>query len=409
MRTEAANQPDSRPDLFRAGLPTRFASWFREKGWQLYPHQQDMLDRAKAGDPVLLIAPTGAGKTLSGFLPSLLELAERPPPHLHTLYISPLKALAVDIARNLTGPVAEMGLAVRIESRTGDTPANRRARQRHTPPHILLTTPESLELMLAWPEAADWFAGLQTVIIDEIHTLAGNKRGDLLSLSLAVLRSLAPQARFVGLSATLADPAQMTGWLHPEKERVAVLAPPLEKQMQLSVYMPADQEIPWAGHSCLWAVPEIYRQIEAHKTSLIFVNTRAQAEMLFQALWQINEKGLKIGLHHGSLATGQRRKTEAAMAAGKLDAVVATSSLDLGIDWAEIDLVMQVGAPKGTARLIQRMGRAGHQLNAVSRAIIFPANRFEIFVALAAQQTVQDRELERLAEQPGALDVLAQH
>ncbi len=409
MRTEAANQPDSRPDLFRAGLPTRFASWFREKGWQLYPHQQDMLDRAKAGDPVLLIAPTGAGKTLSGFLPSLLELAERPPPHLHTLYISPLKALAVDIARNLTGPVAEMGLAVRIESRTGDTPANRRARQRHTPPHILLTTPESLELMLAWPEAADWFAGLQTVIIDEIHTLAGNKRGDLLSLSLAVLRSLAPQARFVGLSATLADPAQMTGWLHPEKERVAVLAPPLEKQMQLSVYMPADQEIPWAGHSCLWAVPEIYRQIEAHKTSLIFVNTRAQAEMLFQALWQINEKGLKIGLHHGSLATEQRRKTEAAMAAGKLDAVVATSSLDLGIDWAEIDLVMQVGAPKGTARLIQRMGRAGHQLNAVSRAIIFPANRFEIFEALAAQQTVQDRELERLAEQPGALDVLAQH
>ncbi len=171
MKSKADYQPDrpqdSQPDLFTARLPAPFASWFREKGWHLYPHQQQMLDYAQAREPVLLIAPTGAGKTLSGFLPSLLELADRPTEHLHTLYISPLKALAVDIARNLTGPVAEMGLNIKIESRTGDTPANRRARQRHSPPHILLTTPESLELMLAWPEAADWFAGLQTVIIDE--------------------------------------------------------------------------------------------------------------------------------------------------------------------------------------------------------------------------------------------------
>lgn len=399
--------PPAEPDICL--LPDHFARWFQQMGWQIYPHQLDMLALAAENRSCLLIAPTGAGKTLAGFLPSLIDLAASPSDKLHTLYISPLKALAVDIARNLVMPAEQMQLGLRIETRTGDTPAGRRHRQRQSPPHILLTTPESLELMLAWPEAASWFSGLKTVIIDEIHSLADNKRGDLLCLSLAALRQLAGPARFVGLSATVADPGQLTSWLDPDPAQVAVLAPPLQKQLQLAIHAPEEPEMPWAGHSCLWAVPEIYRQIALNRTSLVFVNTRAQAEMLFQSLWQINDKGLKIGLHHGSLDIGQRRKTEAAMAAGQLDAVVATSSLDLGIDWAGIDMVMQVGAPKGTARLLQRMGRAGHRLDAASRAIIFPANRFEIFEALAAKQNISDKRLEPLDLHQGALDVLAQH
>ena len=176
-------------------IPTLFTDWFQRRDWQIYPHQLQIISAWQAGQSVLLVAPTGAGKTLCGFLPSLIAFQQNPVDTVHTIYISPLKALAVDIARNLTDPVAEMGLDIRIETRTGDTPQSKRARQRHTPPQFLLTTPESLEIMLSWPEAGHMFSSVKTIIIDEIHALAGTKRGDLLSLSLAALRALAPNHR----------------------------------------------------------------------------------------------------------------------------------------------------------------------------------------------------------------------
>ena len=390
-------------------LPEQFLGWFTQKNWVIYPHQLEMIDFWQRGHSTLLIAPTGAGKTLSGFLPSLIDSNGAIRDGIHTIYISPLKALAVDIARNLEAPIAEMGLDITIETRTGDTPQSRRARIRSQPPHILLTTPESLELMLSWPDAASLFGGVKTIIIDEIHTVLGSKRGDLLSLSLATLRGLAPISQSIGLSATVADPQQLTPLLSAHPDEVVVFAPPLEKVIELSVMTTDDDSLPWAGHSALYAMPRIYDLLRKHKTTLVFVNTRAQAEMVFQALWHLNDDHLKIGIHHGSLDVQQRRRVEAMMADGALDAVVATSSLDLGIDWADIDLVIQVGAPKGVARLIQRVGRAGHRLDAPSRAVLVPANRFEMLEGLAARISVQKRALDRFDLHEGALDILAQH
>src|SRR5207253_6624625 len=196
-------------------LPAVIAGWFAGKGWAVRRHQQEMLAAARAGRSALLVAPTGAGKTLAGFLASISELIEAPTDGLHTLYISPLKALAVDVQRNLLTPIEEMGLAIRVETRTGDTPADRKARQRVRPPQILLTTPESLSLLLSHEDSPTLFAGLKTVVVDEVHAFASGKRGDLLSLALARLKKLAPGMRRVALSATVADPEAYQGWLAP--------------------------------------------------------------------------------------------------------------------------------------------------------------------------------------------------
>ena len=363
-----------------------------------------MLQAARDGESILLIAPTGGGKTLAGFLPSLVDLAENTRPGLHTLYISPLKALATDIARNLTRPVQDMGLSIAIEARTGDTPANRRARQRAAPPHILLTTPESLAVLISLPDAPALFASLACIVIDEVHALAGTKRGDQLALGVARLAILAPNARRVGLSATVAHPDAIQAYTGASRRiDVADGAPPA-----LSITLPAGR-LSWSGHMGLEAAPRVMAHIENAGMTIVFVNTRAQAELMFQALWKLNDTTLPIALHHGSLEVAQRRKVEAAMAAGSLRAVVATSSLDLGIDWGGVDQVIQVGAPKGISRLLQRVGRANHRMDEASRAILVPANRFEVLECEAAIEGVAARELDGDPPRSGGLDVLAQH
>ncbi len=388
-------------------LPPALSGWFAGRGWQLHAHQRRMLDLAAAGRSALLIAPTGGGKTLAGFLPTLATLAEAPREGLHTLYISPLKALAQDVHRNLALPIDEAGLPVTHETRTGDTPAGKRRRQREKPPNILLTTPESLALLISYPDSGTLFDGLDSVIVDELHALAPTKRGELLSLGLARLRGLAPAARFTGLSATVARPQSLAAWLGPPDhvviERTAGGAVP-----EVGILESA-QDAPWGGHMALHAMAEVYEAIKAHRTTLVFVNTRAQAERVFQTLWRLNEDVLPIALHHGSLDVEQRRKVEAHMAAGKLRAVVCTSSLDLGIDWAAVDLVVQVGAPKGSARLIQRIGRANHRLDTPSRALLVPGNRFEVLECQAAIDAVAAHDLDGEPLRPGGLDVLAQH
>ncbi len=379
-------------------LPERFVHWFASRGWAPRAHQLELLAKARAGRSVLLIAPTGAGKTLAGFLPSLVELsagtrsssspparsvplpprsggeglgvggdstdAARPPTPdpsppfalrmgrgeatasaarptvsaptlklistgrgvrreggLHTLYISPLKALAVDIARNLERPVAEMALPIRIETRTGDTPASKRQRQRRDPPHILLTTPEQLALILASPDAPYLFGSLKRIVLDELHSLVTSKRGDLLALGLARLFTLAPGLTSVGLSATVAEPDDLRRYLVPQLPDGVALAdlvlaeagaPPDVRILDTA------ERLPWAGHSAHHAINEIYSLIGRHKTTLVFVNTRSQAESIFQELWRINDDNHAIALHHGSLDVAQRRKVEAAMAAGTL-------------------------------------------------------------------------------------------
>jgi ATP-dependent Lhr-like helicase len=390
-------------------LPEPFAGWLAARGWRLRAHQAALLAHARAGRSALLVAPTGAGKTLAGFLPSLADLSAAPRKGLHTLYISPLKALAVDVHRNVETPIAEMKLDIRAETRTGDTPSSKRVRQRKSPPHILMTTPESLALMLSYPDAADFFAPLACLVIDEAHALAGTKRGDLLALCLARLAALAPAARRVGLSATVADPPALARWLAAGLAAAPeIVAGERGADPEISIVVPAAR-IPWSGHIALHALPEIYLAIRNAKSAIVFVNTRAQAELCFRELWKLNEDKLEIALHHGSLAPEQRRKVEAAMAAGRLRAVVATSSLDLGIDWGDVDLVIQIGAPKGAARLIQRTGRANHRLDSPSRALLVPGNRFEMLECRAAIDAVMAREIDAAPSPPGGLDVLAQH
>ena len=385
-------------------LPKVFADWFAARGWTPRAHQLAMLEAAEAGESVLLIAPTGGGKTLAGFLPSLVDLHARPREGLHTLYVSPLKALATDIARNLMAPVQEMALAVRIETRTGDTPANRRARQRAAPPQILLTTPESLAVLLSLPDSPQMFAGLRTVVMDEVHALAGSKRGDQLALCVARLGRLAPGLRRVGLSATVAHPDAIAAYVGADRviEEAGGAAP------ELSIMLP-EGRLSWSGHMGIEAAPQVMARIRSAGLTIVFVNTRAQAELMFQALWKLNDATLPIALHHGSLEVEQRRRVEAAMAAGKLRAVVATSSLDLGIDWGGVDQVIQVGAPKGVSRLLQRVGRANHRMDEASRAILVPANRFEVLECEAAVLGVAAGELDGDRPRPGGLDVLAQH
>jgi ATP-dependent Lhr-like helicase len=437
-----------------AALPPRFQDWFAARGWAPRAHQLEMLAKAREGKSALLIAPTGGGKTLAGFLPSLIDLSDRPPRNtpagVHTLYISPLKALAVDVERNLMTPIREMGLKVVAESRTGDTGESRKARQRIRPPDILLTTPEQLALFCAWEGARAYFADLSCVIIDEAHALWPSKRGDLLALHLARLQLFAPKMRRVGLSATVDDPDLVRRWLGLNRKEQSpppegrgrgeadggghfLTAPqtspsgfvrgrPLQGEAfsidlvlgsggapPVVEVLVSGGRVPWAGHTAEHAMGEVYEIIKGAKTALVFVNTRFQAEFAFQRLWELNDEGLPIALHHGSLSAEQRRKVEAAMARGDLRAVVCTSTLDMGIDWGDVDLVIQLAAPKGASRMVQRIGRANHRLDEPSRALFVPASRFEMLECRAAADAILENHLDGELTRIGALDVLAQH
>lgn len=391
-------------------LPAVLGDWFARRGWQPRGHQLAMLDEARAGRHALLIAATGAGKTLAGFLPTLAELIEAPSDGLHTLYVSPLKALAVDIQRNLLGPVAEMGVDLRVETRTGDTPSDRKARQRVKPPQILLTTPESLSLLLSYPDSFTMFANLKTIVVDEVHAFATGKRGDLLNLCMARLQRIAPDLRRVALSATVADPDGYRAWLAPDGDidTVSLVHGDSGVDPNVAILLPEDR-VPWAGHSGRYAAEQVMAEIAAHRTSIVFCNTRSLAELIFQDLWKANTGQLPIGIHHGSLEKEARRKVEGAMAEGRLRALVATASLDLGVDWGDVDCVIQMGAPKGSSRLLQRIGRSNHRLDQASEAILVPGNRFEYLEARAALDAVEAGELDADVFRMGALDVLAQH
>lgn len=417
MVKSAAIQIELSGDASSVVLPLPFLKWFSSRGWQPRAHQMELLASVQLGRSVLLIAPTGAGKTLAGFLPSLIDLTinsnRLKAGEIHTLYLSPLKALAVDIERNLQNPIREMELEISVETRTGDTPLSKRKRQRISPPEILLTTPEQLALLISGQDAKRLFAGLKYVIVDELHALATNKRGHLMALGLARLRQIAvPGLQIIGLSATVADPDGLRRFLLPQSNNEELLADLVTAQAgakpELSI-LETTERMPWQGHTARFAVPDVYNAIAKARTALIFVNTRFQAELMFQELWRVNEMNLPIALHHGSLDASQRRKVESAMAANELRAVVATSTLELGIDWGDVDLVLHIGGPKGASRLAQRIGRANHRMDEASKAILVPTNRFEVLechVAIEANY-VGAQDTEPVGE--GNYDVLAQH
>ncbi|MGI9379090.1 MAG: ligase-associated DNA damage response DEXH box helicase [Methyloligellaceae bacterium] len=334
--------------------------------------------------------------------------------YIHTLYISPLKALAVDVARNLEQPIADMNLSIRTETRTGDTPSRKRLRQKQAPPDILLTTPEQVALLLADEAARQYFSELKYIILDELHALAQSKRGDLLSLGLARLRNYAPDVKLIGLSATIAWPFELAAYLVPQGGKpdrtaistVKIATTNVQPDIQI---LKSGERLPWSGHSARYAYQEILEQIRKHRMVLVFVNTRSQAEMIFHQLWHMNEDNLAIALHHGSLDVQKRRRIERAMTEGLLRAIVCTSTLDLGIDWGDVDLVINVGAPKGASRLSQRIGRANHRIDEPSKAVLIPANRFEVLECEAAREAAAAGAQDTPRIREGALDVLAQH
>lgn len=399
-------------------IPPEIDAWFAGRGWRVRRHQAEMLQADDAGKHALLVADTGAGKTLAGFLPTLAaftpsRLGGAPVPEgLHTLYVSPLKALAHDVQRNLLTPITEMGQPITVETRSGDTSSDKKARQRTKPPHVLLTTPESLSLLLSYPESAQLFGTLQRVVIDEVHAFATSKRGDLLALALTRLQALAPGLRRAALSATLADPESFRAWLAPwgDLDSTALVEGEAGAPAEVEILLPDNgQRVPWGGHAAAWALPQLYEAIRRNRTTLVFTNTRFLAEYIFQLLWDANEDKLPIGIHHGSLSKEARRKVEGAMARGELRALVCTASLDLGVDWGDIDMVVQMGAPKGSSRLLQRIGRANHRLDQPSRAMLVPGNRFEFLEAMAARDAVNEGQRDGEDFRPGGLDVLAQH
>ena len=306
-----------------------------------------------------------------------------------------------------------MGLAVRVETRTGDTPAHKRTRQITRPPDMLLTTPEQLSLLLAHREAATLFGGLRRIVLDELHALVVSKRGDLLALALARLRSLSPEATTTGLSATVREPDELRRYLvgqGPDGRRTLSELVTVAGGAKADLTMlETGLTLPLAGHTASQSMPAVYELIRAHRMVLIFVNTRFQAEFTFQELWRLNDDVLPIAIHHGSLDAGQRRRIETAMAAGQLRAIVCTATLDLGIDWGDVDLVVNVGAPKGASRIMQRIGRANHRLDEPSKAVLVPGNRFEMLECRAALDLVEEAAQDTPDARLGAPDVLAQH
>jgi len=388
-------------------LPKKFKNWIETKNWSLRPHQIEVLNNSKRQSQIL-IAPTGSGKTLSGFLPTLIELESLEFSGLHTIYVSPLKALATDIKRNLMVPIEEIGLNIRVEDRTGDTKAATKRRQRVDPPHILLTTPESLALLVSFPESKTLFANLERIVIDEIHALVESKRGHQLVLAISRLQSLCTNLRKIGLSATVENPSEIAQFISKKKDSCPIIFVKSEVEPDISM-LQTKASPPWSGAGATYAIPDVLEKISSHKTTLIFHNTRAQAEIFFHNLWLNNKKNLPIAIHHGSLDFEQRKRVEAAINRGELRAIVCTGTLDLGIDWSDVDLVIQVGAPKNIKRLVQRIGRANHTFNAPSKAIVVPANKFEIIECQAALEAVKDKDLDGETVQPGSLDVLCQH
>lgn len=384
-------------------------NWLKKNNWHFYNHQLETVTKTLQGYDVLLVAPTGGGKTLAGFLPALEDLInnQHPKNQLHTLYISPLKALTVDVHRNLLAPIQDQKLDINVETRTGDTSSYKKARQKQAPPHMLMTTPESLALLLASPEANDYFKFLKFLIIDEIHSLVNSKRGDLLSLNLSRLETIAPKCRKLGLSATVKNKNSVLAFLSQKNKSITINVQ--ERSSPSIDILKTDIRVPWSGHMASYAIKDIYKKIINSTMSIVFVNTRAQAELVFNKLWHENEKNLKIAIHHGSLEKEMRRKVENMMSRGLLDCVVATSSLDLGIDWGNIDLVIQIGSPKGIARFLQRIGRSNHRLNEPSRALLVPSNRFEYLECVSAISSIRENILDEINDKEGSLDVLAQH
>jgi len=398
----------------------RITGWFADRGWEPFPFQHEAWHAYLAGESGLIHATTGTGKTYAAWLGAVAEwLASFAPetpateaPPLRVLWLTPLRALAADTVGALREPLEALALPWTVEMRTGDTPAATRARQRRRLPTALVTTPESLSLLLTQPEWRSLFAEVRLVVVDEWHELLSTKRGVQVELALARLRGLRPDLRIWGLSATLGNLELALDALLPAPgARRRLIRGLVPKPVVVETLIPdVIERFPWAGHLGLKLLPQVIATIEEGETALLFTNTRAQAEIWYQALLDARPEwaGL-LALHHGSLDREVRAWVEDAVRERRLRCVVCTSSLDLGVDFAPVDRVIQVGSPKGVARLLQRAGRSGHRPDATSRVTCAPASVLELIEIAAARDAMASGRLEERLPVNAPLDVLAQH
>ncbi|MCD0259430.1 ligase-associated DNA damage response DEXH box helicase [Xanthomonas melonis] len=413
------------------GTPLQqWRAWFAQRGWAPLPFQREVWKRYLDGESGLLHTPTGSGKTLAAFGGPLLEAlavrgrkpsstAVRPAAsarrqqqrNLQVLWITPLRALAADTARALREPVDALGLEWQVGLRTGDASARDKRLARSGKLDVLVTTPESLALLLSYPDTAPQLSTLRCVIVDEWHELLGNKRGVLLQLCLARLRGWAPALRIWGLSATLGNLTQARDVLLPHLPQAALVSGVRPRAMTLETLLPhSGERFPWAGHLGLAQLARVLQKILQQNTSLVFTNTRAQAELWHQALSAVwPEDPATLALHHGSLDPGLRAAAEQGLREGSLRCVVATSSLDLGVDFPAVDQVLQVGSPKGIARLLQRAGRARHRPGESGHVVCVPSHALELVEYAAARRAIDHGHIEARPPPHLSLDVLAQH
>ncbi len=395
----------------------RTEQWFNKNNWQVFDFQRDTWTAWHSGQSGLIHSPTGSGKTLAAWLGAVQHalVSNKPPEALQVLWITPLRALAADTCEQLQSAANALEAGVRIEKRTGDTTNSKRASQRTKPPYALITTPESLSVMLSYPNDEKVFSKLHTIVVDEWHELLGSKRGVQLQLCLARLKKICPQLRIWGLSATLANlPEAMDALIgHPQtgNHNSTLIKGVIPKSVVVDSIIPTDnQRFRWSGHLGVQLVEQVAAVIDNANTTLVFTNTRAQAELWYQALLNLSTtQPDSISLHHGSLDLKLRHQIEERLRNGDIRCVVCTSSLDLGVDFHPVDQVVQIGSPKGIARLLQRAGRSGHQPGSVSRVVCVPTHAFELVEIAAARIALQENRIETRDTPQRSLDVLSQH
>lgn len=385
--------------------------WFKSLGY--YPHrfQLDAWDAFKRGESGLIQVPTGSGKTYAAYLGALGRAIETGGDGLKILYITPLRAVTRDVELALRRPIDDLGLKLRVESRTGDTSATLRARQRKSLPDVLVTTPESLALQLTYGDGPERFSALQTLIVDEWHELLATKRGSLLELSLSRVRALAPKVQTWALSATLANLEEAASAAVGVRSAPTIVRGSIERPIEIEALLPDDaSRLPWAGHLGLSMLEDLLDILDPECPTLVFTNVRSQAERWYAAIREARPEWHDVlALHHGSLDRNQRETVEAGLKSGQLRIVVCTSSLDLGVDFAPIERTVQLGSIKSIARILQRAGRSAHRPGATARVVCVPTHAFELVEIAAAKRAITRDEIEGRCVQHKPLDVLAQH
>lgn len=383
---------------------------FEESGWAPFPFQREVWSRYLEGESGLVHSATGTGKTLAAYLSAVAEGLADPGTGLQVLWITPLRALAIDTARSLEAPLAALGSSWRVDMRTGDTDSARKTKQRKDQPEVLVTTPESLSLMLTH-DPGEWFGSLRLVVVDEWHELLASKRGVQTELGLARLRRFRPEVRVWGLSATLGNLPEALRILLGEGREGTLVKGEAGKEIVIDSILPSNMaRFPWSGHLGTQMVGPVVQELEAGGSSLVFCNTRAGAELWYQAILAAKPEWKdEIGLHHGSLDRADRDAAELGIKEGTLRAVVCTSSLDLGVDFAPVDRVIQIGSPKGVARLLQRAGRSGHRPGLPSRVLCVPTHGLELVDIASAREAAQAGRIESREGLARPLDVLTQH